>query len=437
MADTDDLQRQFYEMLLESQWWTAAELRAYQRSQLSQLLRHAKANVPFYEARLDAVLKANGDIDWERWHEIPIVTRGDMVQHVGVMQARELPPGHGPTSISETSGSSGVAIAITTNRLSQLANNGLRWRGQLWNELDWSRGLLVRDGSDPNEAAPPRGKRTGVWGPPWEAVAQEGWCLQINKLASGEELLRLARDAHCDYVNTGPKTAHTLALDANRLGLDVRIEAFLCQGEAVNDADRAAARSAFGARLIEHYSAKEGGQIAHPCEAGHLHVNSECVLMEIIREDGRPAETGQAGRVVVTPFFHTAQPLIRYAQGDWAVAGAPCSCGRHLPVVDSILGRELAIFRHPDGRALVQVLPMAARHALHCHFMQVAQVGANTYEVRYVPRDGAPAVDETLFMEHFRRVWFDDAEVAFRPVDSIPLTQSGKMLEYVNEWNAA
>ena len=34
MSTEGGLQRQFYEMLMESQWWSADELRAYQRNQL-------------------------------------------------------------------------------------------------------------------------------------------------------------------------------------------------------------------------------------------------------------------------------------------------------------------------------------------------------------------------------------------------------------------
>src|SRR4051812_28150381 len=117
MTTRDDLQRQFYEMLMESQWWSADQLRDYQRSQLSQLLRHAKANVPFYEHRLDAVLKPSGDIDWDRWSEIPIIKRSDMVEHREAMQTTNLPPGHGPLGVIETSGSTGLAIQVTTNLL--------------------------------------------------------------------------------------------------------------------------------------------------------------------------------------------------------------------------------------------------------------------------------------------------------------------------------
>lgn len=78
---------------------------------------------------------------------------------------------------------------------------------------------------------------------------------------------------------------------------------------------------------------------------------------------------------------------------------------------------------------------MDARRALHCEYMQVAQVGPNDYEVRYVPKANEEGAEEALFLAHFRRTFFDDAKVTLRPVDTIPLTASGKLLEYVNEWH--
>src|SRR5690242_8842580 len=95
---TYDLQRVFHEMLMESQFWSPGQLRDYQRTQLAQLLRHARRNVPFYEKRLDPVFTPSGDVDWDRWEELPIVTRHDMAANRDAMLAREVPKGHGAIS---------------------------------------------------------------------------------------------------------------------------------------------------------------------------------------------------------------------------------------------------------------------------------------------------------------------------------------------------
>lgn len=135
MNRTPSRRQRIYEMLMESQYWPPEQMLAYQRSQLAQLLRHAKATVPFYKTRLDAVFERNGEIDWDRWHEIPIVTRADLRDRREEMLATALPPGHGPTKTFHSSGSSGVPVSVEVTQLAtaaklaakvrQLANHGM------------------------------------------------------------------------------------------------------------------------------------------------------------------------------------------------------------------------------------------------------------------------------------------------------------------------
>mgnify|MGYP000113622014 CR=1 FL=1 len=57
---------------------------------------------------------------------------------------------------------------------------------------------------------------------------------------------------------------------------------------------------------------------------------------------------------VVTPFYNLAMPLIRYDIGDYAEAGAPCACGRTLPVLARIMGRSRNMLRLPGGGTMTQ-----------------------------------------------------------------------------------
>lgn len=430
-----EAQRQFYDMLMESQYWSPAAMLDYQRSQLAQLLRHARRNVPFYEKRLNPVFTAGGDIDWDRWHEIPIVKRADMADRREEMLARELPPGHGATGTVETSGSSGLPIKITTNRLTTVAGNGNKWRAHLWHDIDWSQTYSARDGVS-DEAAWPHGQLIGHWGPPWEASSAQGKAFRLSRLASLEQSLDFIQRTGSAYFSTGPKTLHAMALEADRLGLDVSLDCVLVHGEGMDADDAAAIRRVFGARTLEHYSSKEAGQIAYPCPDGHgFHVNAESVLVEVVDDAGGPCPVGASGRVVVTPFYSTAQPLIRYDQGDMATAGATCTCGRGLPVITSIEGRRTVIFTHPDGRSVAKLLPETARQALNCTFWQIAQVGPLSFEIRYVPANNGGAADEGEAAKIFRRHYFQDADVRSLPVATVPLTRAGKFVEYVNEWS--
>ena len=347
-----DLPRKFFEMLLESQYWSPAELRAYQRGELSQLLRHARATVPFYEKRLDVLFRGDGDIDWDRWTEVPIITRQDIVTQGPQMLARELAGGHGGRTISTTSGTSGPPITLTSTRLALAALNGNRFRAYRWHGIDCARDCCAVSGDDPDVDAWPDGKVLGPWGPEWDVDALDGTLIRINRLTSNEQILEFLERRRPAYLTTGPNTALALALSARHMGADIRLEAFLPHGAAMTDRSRATIGEVFGARSVDLYSSKEAGHIAHACPEGDgLHVNAESLLVEIVGEDGRPVAAGVEGRVVITPFFNAAQPLIRYEQGDLASWGRPCSCGRHLPTLAAVVGRRsTALFYHPDGR---------------------------------------------------------------------------------------
>ena len=128
MDKSQTLRQRIYEMLMESQYWPPERMLEFQRSQLAQLLRHARANVPFYKTRLDPVFRRNGEIDWDRWHEIPIVTRADLRDRRNEMLAAVLPPGHGPTKTFHSSGSSGVPVSVEVTQLGSSANRAATMR---------------------------------------------------------------------------------------------------------------------------------------------------------------------------------------------------------------------------------------------------------------------------------------------------------------------
>ncbi len=71
--------------------------------------------------------------------------------------------------------------------------------------------------------------------------------------------------------------------------------------------------------------------------------------------------------MVITPLHNFAAPLIRYAIGDYAEAGGPYPCGRGLPVIARVLGRERNMVTLPsgecrfvplDGEAVGRVAPL-------------------------------------------------------------------------------
>jgi phenylacetate-CoA ligase len=129
------------------------------------------------------------------------------------------------------------------------------------------------------------------------------------------------------------------------------LRAVLTYGEPVSADVHAACRDTWGVPVQDIYCCEEQGYIATQCPLyEHYHVLSETILVEVLNEQGRPCAPGQLGRVVLTPLHGFAMPLLRYAIGDYAEVGGPCPCGRGLPVLQRIPGRERNQVVLADGR---------------------------------------------------------------------------------------
>lgn len=419
-------------MLDESQWWPEERLVAWQRQHLRALLNHARSSVPYYRFRLNKVFRPNGEIDWDRWHEIPIVTRADVLANYKTMLSNAPIPGHGPFQDVQSTGSTGHPVTVRTTTWLMQMGAACNWRAHRWAGLDWSKTLVTTVDMHPQWSV---GQNIGPWGPSWLPESQKGQTLYTHYHVEFDERLALMKQTGASYFATTSSTAENIGRRARRDGWDVRLEAVLSRGGAVTDQLREEVRAIFGAEIVEFYSSKESGAIAQRCSSGHgYHVNAEALLFEVVDGDGRPVAPGQRGRAVVTPFGSTAMPLVRYDQGDVVVAGARCACGRTLPHFEEISGRERVEFRHPDGRRRDLNLTRDCYEKLGAGQLQAAQVGPTLFEVRYVPHDWGVPRDETAFIAQFRELSFSDAEVRLVAVDEIPLSKAGKFLSSVLEW---
>lgn len=429
--NTTDLQRRFYDMLLDSERWSPQQLQTHQRQQLAALLKHARAEVPFYQTRLDAVFTPGGDIDWDRWRDIPIVTRADLGTHRTAMQARQLPPGHGTRYEATTSGSTDVAVTTTHNGLAGLAGRAAIFRSHHRHGLDWSQTVAAWHGDD-------RGQVTGPWGPPWDDGARRGRYVRINRHASAGEMLAFSAQHGAHYFTGRSRKAQLLALEAASFGSSHKFEVVLGFATAILPDEREDCRAAFGARMIGMYSSKEGNALAHECPSGpHYHVNEETVLLEIVDDAGNPTPEGQIGRVVITPLYNTAQPLIRYEQGDLAIPGKPCGCGRTLKVIERVVGRARHLFRFPDGSTVAPLVPDSAKPLIGARHWQLAQTGPLQIEVRYVPVTPGYRGDETTAAEIVRSHTHRDAVVSFSERSTFEHPDGRKFIEYVNETDSS
>jgi phenylacetate-CoA ligase len=434
MKDHLSFQQDIYEMLAGSQFWPHQQLVAFQRQQLGQLIVFAQKNVPFYKDRLAPLVARDGTLRWERWQNVPILTRRDLAVHRDSMLASVLPSGHGKVADHEGSGTTGQPVVTRHNNLTALVSKTALYRAYGWFGIDYSGVFCQWKGNDPKVGKWPDGLDGGPWGPPWETASAQGRFLQINRETPVEHVAQFLAKKNARYFSSRPKSVQAVALAVERLGLNVKLDALSTYSTVVEDEDREDCRRVFGAEIIALYASKELYNIAHQCPRGtHYHVNSELVLLEVLDDEGLPCPVGVRGRAVITSFYNTAQPLIRYDLGDQIVMGGRCACGRTLPVIARIEGRTMHLFRFPDGRKIAPSLPWQSKTIIAASTWQIAQIEPLALEVRYVPDSSGKTADFGAFTAELQKRTDATARITYKKVDAIPLTPSGKLIQFVCE----
>jgi phenylacetate-CoA ligase len=160
-------------------------------------------------------------------------------------------------------------------------------------------------------------------------------------LPAREQLSLLEKAAPTHLVTYPNQLLAWLDFDTSKAFRNLRVA--VLTGEVIRPETRARFARELGLKLIEAYATSESGAIAFEDRGGLLRICEENVHFECLDETSvRP------GRVLLTPLFNHATPLIRYAPGDYAVMDAG-SADAALRGIRRVVGRERNLFRAPNG----------------------------------------------------------------------------------------
>ena len=335
-----------------SERWSADLLLQNQLRQLALVIDHAYRTVPFYRGRLSAAGYRSGQAvtpDWLR--TLPLLTRRNIQDAGAALHSTAVPPQFGAVHENRTSGATGQPVQVLRTALDGLLWQANTLRDHAWHQRDQSLKLAAIRALAPGIADPPLGVTASGWGAASEAV----------RTTAPSALLTLSADIAVQaawigqfapgYLLTYPgNLAALLAYFAQKGERLPGLRAVLTVGETVAPALRAACRDTLGVNIEDVYSSQELGYIALQCPvSGQYHVMAESVLVEVLNPAGQPCAPGETGRLVISSLHDYAMPLIRYELRDYATVGTPCACGRTLPTLAAIAGRERNMVRLPDG----------------------------------------------------------------------------------------
>jgi phenylacetate-CoA ligase len=338
-----------------------------------------------------------------------------------------------PVITKTTSGSSGQPVVVQYNAESRHWRDATRWRGYGWGGYEIGMRAFHYWGFVPS--------RDGTW---WSrkkvefdrALKRDRYvdCTprsDADLLDVVAQLKQFAPHAIVAYASG----AGALARFVNRNGLRTwRDVPVLTGAETLLEGDRAEIAQAFGP-AFETYGCREVMLMASECEAHDgLHTSMENLIVEVLVREGdrvRTARPGERGEVAITDLHNLASPLIRYVNGDVAVAGEPgrCNCGRGLTKLRKIEGRTTETLYdgagHPVGGLVFNILFSTIGHVARS--FQVVQRADRSIVFKVVPYVGhdLPAREAQILREHAAR-YLSGARFEIAVVDEIPLTAAGK-----------
>jgi phenylacetate-coenzyme A ligase PaaK-like adenylate-forming protein len=417
--------------LEKSQWQSSAELRERQLTTLHNLLKHSAINCPYYKenwSRLDLNPSRIGALDdFRRW---PLVDRETIRLNRNEMRAKNL----NHLIAKATGGSSGVPLQFDLSRDSNDRRMAAWHRGYAWGGAELGT------------------RQVYLWGValgdrPWQARCKDylyqEWLYRRRVLNTFDLNDRTMPEYLRRYNQYRPEVlvAYTNPLYAFARWLDERKMApfsprsIVLGAEKVHGFQRELIERVFRAPVFETYGSREFMLIGAECDRHEgLHLTMENLLVEIVDEDGHPTPDGEEGQVVVTDLYNYGMPFIRYLTGDRAVAGfSQCSCGRGLPLLRKVVGRQLDILTTPSGRQIPgEFFPHLIKDFAPVRRFQVVQTERDLIRLKIVVDEHWTAELRTHLERQILDQVDDSCRLVIEEVADIPLTAAGKLQVVVN-----
>ncbi len=425
----------------ETERWPAEKLLQQQLRQLQQVLEHAGNTIPFYRQRLEESGYRPGDaLTLEQFHRVPLLTRRDIQGAGPALHSTALMAAFGGAHENQTSGATGQPVKVLRTLIDALLWQANTLRDHEWHGRDATLKFAAIRALQQGIADPPHGIVMAGWGAASEAVRKTGPSALLSLNADVTVQAEWLRNHSPGYLLTYPSNLDALLMHfAQTQSRLPELRAVLTVGENVSPELRGKCRSVLGVGIEDVYSSQELGYIALQCPvSGHYHVMAESVLVEVLDAQGQPCAPGETGRLVISSLHNFAMPLIRYELRDYATVGGPCACGRSLPVLERIAGRERNMVCLPDGTTH---WPMVGFHRFRdiapVHQYQLIQHTLDAVEVRLVCERGLTAAEEEQLGAVIREALGYDFKLNFVYYENeLPRSPNGKFEEFVSRVGA-
>jgi phenylacetate-CoA ligase len=409
----------------EQQWWSAEQIASYQLDRLQALLQHAAATVPYYTTTLQqSGLNPKALTSLKDLQQLPILTKARINENFDRMISTAFPIEQ--LVAGRTGGSTGVPTRFFHNTAALDYIRAAVIRNSAWAGLHIGEKYIKVSGSHFDYFLMQR-----LVSRITSRLLRFRWVSAYQ--LSPETLKNFLHELHtfkpvalCGYASAISQFAH-LMKDNN---ISANVNTIMTSSDTLFPQQRAIIEEVFSCKVFDAYGSREMS-IAAECEVHRgMHINADCVYIEILDDQGRPCPPGVTGRIVVTDLHNYAFPFIRYEIGDigtFADEGTSCPCGRHLPRIASLEGRVDDCIRTPEGMIVTApafTIVFSDRPTVKEY--QIVQHDWKHLTVNIVKCPKYSSDDEDYLRDCIVRMIGSDIQIAFEYVEGIDRGESGK-----------
>jgi phenylacetate-CoA ligase len=383
------------EEALDRESWSDAQWRAWRQPKLTALLRRAATKVPYYRELWSSRPQERKDFGTlQNW---PVLKKNALREQPHAFLAEDVDPKQ--LGVLHTSGSTGTPLKLWQSRQAVQAWYALfeaRWRA--WHGLSRHDRWAILGGKLVISATQ-QGPPFWVWNAGMNQLYLSTYHLAPNNAAA---YVKALTDHKVTYVWGYASALATLARDILEQGLKPpQLRAAISNAEPLYAYQRDLISRAFGCRVYDTYGMTEMACGASECEHGSMHLWPDAGFWEVLSDDSdTPVLPGKSGRLVCTGLINNDMPLIRYEVGDRVTLADPasvCSCGRKLPMLKSVEGRNDDTIITPNGRHVGRLDPVFKSNFPIVE-AQVIQDAPDHLLVQIVPAPGCNADTESALI---------------------------------------
>lgn len=401
--------------------WTAAQIRAYELSEIKRVVKHAYENTPGFRKLFASVGIMPDHINSvETFRQLPLLTKEMIRDHLEDFSC-EYPNREYIT----TGGSTGIPTGMYRDPISfakELASKAHQYHRIGWREGDRQmvfRGLQI-DAPDQMQFA---------------EDFNELRCSTYQFVPEQMEIYRQkAFEYQPEWIRCYPSSGYVFAdyLKDSKKSFP-KIKGMLCSSENLYDFQKQLFREVFGdeARIFVHYGHYEMSALAGFCEyTDDYHVLPQYGYVEVVDKNGNlVTKPGEVGEIVATSFIMNATPFIRFKTEDLAIfKGWDCAeCGRPYQIWERIEGRLQELIQTATGRLIsTSMLNMHDDSYDFLKQFQFHQKEKGSVVFRFVPKENF--TDEKLreTQAKLQHKLGEDIVLLMETVEEIPLTKRGK-----------